>query len=74
MSKYEKITAKASKSSEEKYHDKFHGLTTLIQPDKLLKSMTAAFEQDMENFSSEEALDNQQAYYKVWFPFDTTQS
>jgi hypothetical protein len=38
---------------------------TVIKPEKMEDAMSKAIEQDMDNFSSQEALDYERAYYKV---------
>lgn len=48
------------------YNNAYH---THFDPDKLEKAMADSIEQDMDVFSSQEALDNQRAYYKVSQPF-----
>lgn len=38
---------------------------TLIRPERIGEAMSKALEQDMDAFSSQEALDYERAYYKV---------
>lgn len=68
--KYQKVTKYAKDASKiEVYYDKTYH--SHYDPVKMEKALTDSIEQDMDKFSSEEALDNQRAYYKVcslrWF-------
>ncbi|KAJ4991097.1 dynamin family protein [Stagonosporopsis vannaccii] len=64
--KYEKLTEKASKESEISVPEAHNhpSFKTYNDPDKLAQAMNNAIEQDMDTFSSQEALDIQRAYYK----------
>jgi hypothetical protein len=64
--KYQKITKEASKASQESFMRADTGKNqTSVNSAKLEDNMNAALEQDMDVFSSQEALDTQRAYYKV---------
>lgn len=56
----------ATKASEYNY-----GNAIVYDPVKMETAMTNAIEQDMDVFSSQEALDNQRAYYKVLLVFSS---
>jgi hypothetical protein len=64
--KYQKMTKEASKASQESFTraDNMKSQTS-VNSAKLQENMNAAIEQDMDVFSSQEALDTQRAYYKV---------
>ncbi|KAF2131034.1 hypothetical protein P153DRAFT_313280, partial [Dothidotthia symphoricarpi CBS 119687] len=62
--KHQKITKDAAKSSEEAVVDQAGVTHTKVDGGKLDKAMDKAIEQDMDVFSSQEALDTQRAYYK----------
>ncbi len=64
QAKFRKLTQRAAKSSEESYYPKVGSPYTKIDPHKLEDAMSNAIEQDMDLFSSQEALDAQRAYYK----------
>jgi hypothetical protein len=64
--KYQKITNDATEKSKENFNEYSTGiLRTSVNPTRLEENMNAAIEQDMDVFSSQEALDTQRAYYKV---------
>jgi hypothetical protein len=68
--KHQKLTQDASKSSKKEIYDNFTGVhQTLLDPTIMENTMNSAIEQDMDTFSSQEALDNQRAYYKARLPF-----
>lgn len=62
--KHQKIVEKAKKASEAViyYSNSNH---THYDPIKMEKAMAESIEQNMDKYSSEEALDNQRAYYRV---------
>ncbi|CAO2655125.1 Nn.00g101890.m01.CDS01 [Neocucurbitaria sp. VM-36] len=61
--KYQDILKRASKASEVLVAT-LDGSSTHLEPDKLTKAMDNAIEQDMDVFSSQEALDTERAFYK----------
>jgi GTPase Era involved in 16S rRNA processing len=63
--KYQKITKDAAKKSEESVYRTDNTSQLCVNPARLEEHMNAAIEQDMDVFSSQEALDTQRAYYKV---------
>jgi hypothetical protein len=63
--KYQKMTKEASKASQESFVRSDNKTHTGLNSAKLEENMNAAIEQDMDVFSSQEALDTQRAYYKV---------
>ncbi|KAH7119872.1 dynamin family protein-like protein, partial [Dendryphion nanum] len=65
--KHQKLTQSAARNSTIKSSltNAFETVTqTVCDPLKMEKAMAESIEQDMDKFSSEEALDNQRAYYK----------
>ncbi|KAK7188804.1 hypothetical protein DPSP01_014147 [Paraphaeosphaeria sporulosa] len=61
--KHQKVVDKAKKVSEKQYY--YSGSDhTHYDPVKMEKAMAQSIEQNMDKYSSEEALDNQRAYYK----------
>lgn len=64
--KHQKLTTAARKGVQEEHRMGDGSCMSLIRPEKMEEAMTNAIEQDMDNFSSQEALDYQRAYYKVY--------
>lgn len=62
--KQQKLTQKATNKSGTAYIQNGES-KTLVVPAEMEKAMADLIEQNMDKFSSEEALDNQRAYYKV---------
>ncbi|CAI6342332.1 unnamed protein product [Periconia digitata] len=62
--KHRSIGKRARHESETEYRQTNGGPVTLLNPDKMEKCFEDALEKNMDKFSSQEALDNQRAYYK----------
>ncbi|PVH92842.1 GTP-binding protein [Periconia macrospinosa] len=62
--KHRWIGKKVRHESEAGYQQTGGNPVTLLNPDKMEKSFEDALEKNMDKFSSQEALDNQRAYYK----------
>lgn len=65
--KHQKIIERATKASETVVYQ-LNSHHTHCDPAKMQKAMADSIEQNMDKFSSEEALDNQRAYYRVRTP------
>jgi hypothetical protein len=63
--KYQQITKEAAKNSQETFTRSDLTKQTSVNSAKMEENMATAIELDMDNFSSQEALDTQRAYYKV---------
>jgi hypothetical protein len=63
--KHSKITKEAGKAMQERHYMGDGTYQNMIKPEKIEVAMSKAIEQDMDNFSSQEALDYERAYYKV---------
>ena len=63
--KYQKLTKDAGEATQESRRMSDGSWQNVIDPSKMEAAVANAIEQDMDTFSSQEALDYERAYYKV---------
>jgi hypothetical protein len=63
--KYQKLTKDAGEATQESRRTSDGSWQNVIDPSKMEAAVANAIEQDMDTFSSQEALDYERAYYKV---------